>query len=494
MKTRLLAALLCAALWAPVAALATETIAQPMTMMGYDAFSSRSWAQSQFFVRMEELTGVSFVFQQYADAEAYDKAKADALGGNSPAPDVLFKAGLTPQEELRYAQSGALIDLAPLLADHAPNLWALLEARPDWREAITLPGGQIVALPALADPPDQVCLWVNKTWLDTLKLEVPDSAESLRRALMAFRDEDPNRNGRKDEIPLYMVGPWEARWLLPFFGLAPNDYNIYMDEAGAVQFAPFQPEFADFISYLRDLYIEGLLSPDAFRGNHVIMEQDAPEIEAGALISMVPNTLLKPEIVDRYVTVLPSNGLWRDLLGPVCRGTFAITSACADPAAALRWVDALYAEEGAALAAAGKEGVDYEFSEQGKWSPVIHEFRSADSVRADALMDAAGDALPGLRPWGFMLTVDFPLQLHLYEQVQKVEGAAKMPVPLRYVPQEVQAEIDALQAVLGALVDTGIARFVIGEVPLDPEHLAAFVQELRDAGAERLVDVFGEML
>ena len=488
MRIRIGAALLCAALCLPLAAGATGK----MTMMGYDALTSRDWARSEFFVRMEELTGVSFAFRQYTDADAYDRAKADALGGGD-LPDVLFKAGLTPQEELHYAQTGALIDLAPLLADHAPNLWALLETRPDWREAITLPDGKIVALPALADPADQVCLWINKEWLDVLKLEAPDSPESLRAVLMAFRDGDPNRNGRKDEIPLFLIGPWEARWLMPFFGLAANDYNLYMDEAGTVRFAPFQPEFAEFLAYVQDLYQEGLLGTEAFRGVHALLEQteqEASTLRVGGLISMVPTTLLKPEFSDRFVTVVPATGIWRDLLGPVWRGTFAVTSACPDPAAALRWVDALYAEEGAILAAVGKEGVDYAFNEQGKWDLLLHEFRSGDSLRAEALMDAAGDALPGIRPTDFLLDVDFPVQRHVYEQVRKVGQVARLPVPLRYIAEEKQAEIDALQRVLGALVEVGIARFAIGETPLDAEHLAMFEQSLRDAGAEQLVELW----
>ncbi|MCL2544557.1 MAG: hypothetical protein FWE77_01430 [Clostridia bacterium] len=491
MKIRVWAALLCAALCVPLAASAVEPM-QPMTMMGHDAFASRDWARSEFFVRMEELTGVSFTFWQYSDAGAYDRAKADALGGGD-LPDVLFKAGLTPQEELRYAQTGALIDLAPLLPDHAPSLWALLEAHPDWRDTITLPDGKIVALPALSGSADQVCLWINQGWLDTLKLEAPDSPESLRAALIAFRDGDPNRNGRKDEVPLFLVGPWEARWLLPFFGIAANDYNLYVDGAGAVQFAPFQPEFAEFLAYLRDLHEQGLLGAEAFRGVHALLEQielEASTLRVGGLISLVPNSLVKAEFIDQFITVVPAAGMWRDLMGPVWRGTFAITSACPDPAAALRWVDALYTEEGAILAEVGKEGVDYEFNERGKWNFLLHEFRSGDSLRAESLMDPAGDALPGIRATDFLLAVDFPVQRHVYEQVQKVGQIAKLPIPLHYIDEEIQAEIDALQMALGALVDTHIARFALGEIPLDAEHLAMFEQSLREAGAERLMELW----
>lgn len=492
MKIRALAALVCVALCAPLAAVAAESGIESMTMMGYDALSGRNWAKSEFFVRMEELTGVPFTFRQYEDADAYDKAKTDALAGNAM-PDVFFKAGLTPQETLRYAETGALIDLAPLLEEHAPNLWALLQAHPDWREAITLPDGKIVVLPAVAGFADQVCLWINQEWLAALGLEVPDSPESLRVALEAFRDGDPNRNGRKDEIPLYVIGPWEARWLMPFFGLVANDYGLYVDEAGTVRFAPFQPAFAEFLAYLRDLNETGLLGAEAFRGVHALLEQEEQEASApriGAMISILPTAWVKAEFSDRYVAVLPADGVWRDLLGPVWTGTFAITSACPDPAAALRWVDVLYTEEGAILATAGKEGVDYETNEQGKWNFLVHEYRSIDSLRAEALMDAAGDALPGIRATEFLMAVDYPLQLHVSEQNQKVARAARLPVPLCYVDEETQAEIGALQEVLGALLDTGVARFALGETPLDAEHLAAFEQSLRDAGAERLTELW----
>ena len=496
MRIRALAALLCAALCMPLAASAAEPVTEPMIMMGYDALAGRDWARSAFFARMEELTGVGFSFLQYADAGAYDKAKAGALAGGT-LPHVFFKAGLTPQEELRYAQTGALIDLAPLLADHAPNLWALLKAHPDWREAITLPNGMIVALPALVDPADQVCLWINKTWLDALHLEVPDSPESLRAALVAFRDGDPNRNMRQDEVPLHLIGPWEARWLMPFFGLAANDYNLYVDQTGAVRFAPFEPKFAEFLAFLRDLNQQGLLGPEAFRGVHALLEQaeqDASALRIGGVISMLPTTLIKPEFADQYVAALPAGAAWRDLLGSVWRGTFAVTGACPDPAAALRWVDALYTEQGAILAAAGLEGEDFETNEQGKWNFLVHDFRSIDTLRAEALMDAAGDALPGIRATDFLTAVDYPLQLHVTTQNQKVAREARLPAPLCYPSEEEQAEIDALQSALGALVDTGIARFAVGETPLDAEHLAAFEQSLRDAGAERLAELWQSVI
>ena len=60
--------------------------------------------------------------------------------------------------------------------------------------------------------------------------------------------------------------------------------------------------------------------------------------------------------------------MYRELNGSVIRGTFAITSACKDPAAMLRWVDVLYSQEGATEALAGEAGKDYYVGADGTWS------------------------------------------------------------------------------------------------------------------------------
>lgn len=48
--------------------------------------------------------------------------------------------------------------------------------------------------------------------------------------------------------------------------------------------------------------------------------------------------------------------IYRDLLGDVVPGSFALTSACQDPETMLRWVDYLYSVEGSRLAQSGLEG------------------------------------------------------------------------------------------------------------------------------------------
>ena len=49
--------------------------------------------------------------------------------------------------------------------------------------------------------------WINTKWLETLGMEIPTTVEEFKEVLIAFRDEDPNGNGEKDEIPLGIREP-----------------------------------------------------------------------------------------------------------------------------------------------------------------------------------------------------------------------------------------------------------------------------------------------
>ncbi len=469
-------------------------------VMGYDDEAGRDWASSAFFVRMQQLTGVGISdFVQGKNQATYRAALDDALAGGS-LPAVLFKAQLTPRQEMDGAASGALIDLAPLLAEYAPNLSALLDAHPDWREAITLPDGKIVALPQLAEHERQVAIWINHDWLEALGLPMPGTPEQMRAALTAMRDGDPNGNGKRDEIPLRLIGPWEAKWLASFFGLTMNDYNVYVDDAGQARFAPGEPQFYDFLTYLRGLCQAGLLGDDAFTNTHAMqaLEQaDQKQVSVGGMVSLAPYTMLPLDQAESFAALppMPHEGSvrYRDLQGSVWRGTFAITSACDNPAAALSWVDALYAPEGAMLAWAGVEGVDYAYGDDGYWTYAITEERTLSDLQTQSLM-SGGAAMPGLMPYDFWRRIGIAGERHVMAESDKLAQVATLPTPTVYWTKEQQAELDALQVQLGPAVDRAIARFATGEAELNEQTFAAFRQELDDLGAGRMVALWQAVL
>lgn len=374
----------------------------------------RSWESSLFFPRMEALTGVSMEAHAVSDETQY-AAMLDAMAqGNIPA-DVLFKANLTRAQEQALLNGGALIDLAPLIEANMPNLSALLAAHPDWKAAICLEDGRIASLPLLNTTERQVCVWINAKWLSALNLSAPTSVEELTDVLLAFKTGDPNGNYKQDEIAADLIGVYEMRWLLPYFGIVADDSNLARQADGSLVFAPELPAYRDFISTLRDWVEKGILTKDAFTAMHSTAalssssdDEDAA-VTSGLLVTMTPYTHVPSSAVTDYEALLMPDASgatrWRDLLGDVWTGCFAVTSSCEDPASALRWVDALYGEEGALLAYAGIEGEDYTWNADGTWSFKVTNTRTINDIRANVLM-YTGAAMPGLYPGDFIAKVD----------------------------------------------------------------------------------------
>ena len=483
---------LCCVLMAvlPVASMAEASF----TMAGYDGEdSSHDWNNNGFFTRMQERTGVSFTFAQYNKEADWQKAKDAMFAEGGQLPDVLFKAALTTSELIRYTESGQLIDLKPLLEENAPNLWALLQANPDWLKAITLPSGKIGALPSIQEVGPQNGMWINQTWLKKFNLEMPTDMESLRTVLTAFRDRDPNGNGRKDEVPMAFMGPWELKLFSHAWGVAANDYNIYLDETGKVQFWPADERFLDMAETLRGFFADGLLDPDGFitaDNLRRITDEKADQIY-GAMFAPTPMNLVTYDRGTEFVIMDPfvyeGKQVYRELFGQITRGTFAITSACSDPAALLRWVDALYTQEGAIEAMVGIEGVDYEVKSSGRWD-WAGGVSNMDMTKLDQLSIYDTGNMPWIFPHAFYNNYADESVRSVNLEMEKAARYAVEPFPTYYtLTDEESAEVVAIQKELGRYVDEMLARFVLGEIEITEETAAEFQQGLKERGMDDMV-------
>ncbi len=458
-----------------------------MSMAGFDGDeSSHRWETNAFFSRMEKQTGIHFTFDQYTDFSAWQAAKGKMFEGG-PLPDVLLKAELTTQELLRYTQSGQIIDLKPLLEENAPHLWALLTQNPEWMKAITLPGGKIGALPSLAPLPVQNAMWINQQWLDTLGLPMPTDRESLTETLRAFQQRDPNQNGKQDEIPLSFLGVWDLKFLSHAFGVAVNDYNVYVED-GQVRCWPMETSFLDLLGYLRGLYTEKLLDPNGFFAVDMFRtstEEKAPAVY-GVFFGPNPLTLTRYESSQEYVLMPPlaygGKQIYRDLYGSVMRGVFAITSACEDPGALLRWVDILYTPEGAIQAMAGEEGVDYLLDEEGRWQWAGMEGGAPPSLQDMSVSDTGN--MPWLFPQAFYNRFAEDGVVRINGELEKLQPFVVRPFPDIVLDEKQSERAAAWQAELGPYVDSAFARFVLGQWELTPDRIEAFSAGLRQRGAE----------
>ena len=458
---------------------------EPFRVAGYDSDTQHNWDTNLFFTRMEAETGIQLKLEQYDTAEDWRKAKQAMLAEGADLPDALFKAGLSTDETMDLYQAGKLINLAAkdengdiLLQKHAPNLWALLNSNPEWLDAVTLPGTDaIVALPAINTLSFGNAMWINKSWLDRLGLQVPTTAEELTKVLEAFRDFDANGNhDRTDEIPLTFSGMWDLRFLAHAYGVIGNDYFMTVSEDGKVSQILTTEENRAFLKWMNKLWEDDLLHADGFSGLRDLNDtndEDA-EIVYGVILSYSPAELIPLAKMDQYILLEPlwyeGKQVYRDLSGDIVRGTFAITSACEHPEKLLEWVDYLYTEDGFILSDAGVAGTEFEYIDGGKWHWLYTTAELSNKLSESTIH--SGSSMPGIASEAFQMSIDDANTLSLAKALKRLHEVDSMPYPLVYVTDEKQNEIDAI--FLG--YQAGDSQDVKVDVTLNAKGLGIFAE------------------
>ena len=183
--------------------------------------------------------------------------KKNLILASGELPDIFFGCKLTNAD----ITSGVFMDLTPYL-DAAPNVQRFFET-------CTAPDGCIYGVPGkIALRPDTYdCMYINKTWLDKLGLEMPTTTDEYYEVLKAFVTQDPNGNGKADEIGY--IAPCTGSCIstmanlsqfLPAFGVVVNYSTTYcMVKDGVVTFAPTMEGYKEAMKWLHKLYSEGLI-------------------------------------------------------------------------------------------------------------------------------------------------------------------------------------------------------------------------------------------
>ena len=455
--------------------------------------SKRDWETNGFFQRMEERTGISFQFREYTNNTKWKERKRELLA-KEDLPDVLFKAGLGSDEIRELYADGVLIDLKPYLEEYAPDLWKLLQEKPEILEAITMEDGAIPALPNINELQNNDVMWINSAWLKRLKLETPTTAEELTEVLRAFRDNDPNSNGKKDEVPLTFISMWELRFLGHAFGIIDNDYYVSVKD-GKVTSSLTSDENRAFLTWLHELWTENLIDHNGFTMSDSMRQitDEKTAIPYGVLMSSSPLTVVPTSSMSAYSVLQPLryNGeqVYRDLAGNVARGAFAITSRCKEPEKMVSWVNILYTEEGALMAQYGLEGKEYTFREDGLWEWSDDESTVAQEV-LPSMTIGGGSPIPGVTPVIFQTKyVNESTRQEVLELIELKEYS-KLPYPQVTLSKEDAQTIDSIQKDLSAYAEETMARFVTGDIPLDDEQWAVFCETVEQKGLSRAVAVW----
>ena len=327
------------------------------------------------FKQIEEKCNVDFVWD--AVESGYSEKKAVVLASND-LPDIFF-AGLTSDDIV--ANPELFVDMSTLL-DYAPNVKKMFEEVQLTKYVSTYGDNGLLSLPQVTgfNPRSWEVMMINKTWLDKLGLEVPTTLDELEEVLKAFKEQDPNGNGKADEIPMdwpceYGHGPY---CLTGAYGLADDKGKIILKD-GVVDFLYTTEEYKNVTAYLHKLYAQGLINPEVFTttdysvANALSSEGDAARVGFTFGWSVESRT---GKFTDEYM-VLPQlkaddgigNPLWA--CGPKERVNTdvacVLTKSCKNPERAMMVINEFYSEDFALQEYYGSSPEFVEKQADGSW-------------------------------------------------------------------------------------------------------------------------------
>ncbi|AKS46659.1 carbohydrate ABC transporter substrate-binding protein, CUT1 family [Octadecabacter temperatus] len=167
----------------------------------------------------------------------------------------------------QYGPEGAFVPLNDLIAEHAPNLQAFFDERPEIASAISAADGNMYYIPYLPDGKYGRAYFIRTDWLEQLGLERPENVEELEAVLVAFRDGDPNGNGLADEVPYFarqwpelirLVTLWDGR------SSGSDTYHDFYVEGDQLVHPYAQEGYREGIANLSRWYAEGLIDAEVF--------------------------------------------------------------------------------------------------------------------------------------------------------------------------------------------------------------------------------------
>ena len=153
------------------------------------------------------------------------------------------------------------------------------------------------------------------------------------------------------------------------------------------------------------------------------------------------------------------------------------------------WVNTLYTEEGALMSQYGLEGKEYSFREDGLWEWCEDANTVAQTI-LPTMTIGGGSPVPGITPVEFQTKYADESIRQEVQELEKLKGYSKLPYPQVTLSKEDEQAIQTIQAELSAYVETAMARFVNGDVPLDDEQWTIFCETAEQKGLSRAVAIW----
>lgn len=445
------------------------------------------------------------------------------LNSGEKLPDIMLGMSITHDEKYLYGSQGFFLPMNDYIEKQGFYINDVLKASPMFVKESAGPDGNVYVLTAYEE-----CyhcgvaqkVWYNQIWLDNLDMEVPTTTEEFRDMLRAFKTQDPNQNGKADELPFSgFTGSWRTKpW--PFLMNAfiyTNDNDMLNVEGDKIIASFVQPEWREGMRYINSLFEEELIDEQMFVRDSSALKQlvegeynrvgAAPaghrgmlgayrgEMEGGSgdFRALTP---LKGPKGHQTAGYFP--------FGPKQSDSAAITKDSMYPEAVYKWLDLTYSQDFSIRNWFGELGKNW------KWP-------DADAVGIDggkAIFQYIGVDPMFMSPQyneGWVHSSPFFMPSRLFGGQAGVPGAFNYEgfliteshkyypyLPEQWVPQMAHSAEDAeaiaeLRTVVNTFVDESAAKFVTGRLDINNDAVwQDFLSELDKIGLDEYLQIMNK--
>jgi putative aldouronate transport system substrate-binding protein len=391
---------------------------------------------------------------------------------------------------------GALVPLDDLIKQHAPNLQKFLEKN-DWvRKQTIAADGKLYVVPFVADGEASSGLFIRQDWLDKLKLPVPKTVDEYYKTLTAFRDQDPNGNGKKDEVPYFSRDKVGALKLAQLFGAR----TLWYEQDGAVRYGKFEPEYKTAITNIAKWYKEGLIDKEIFTRGAKAREVLLGDNTGGSTHDWIGSTASYNDTVKASVPgiqllpILPPadvNGKIKEensrpLLGAVGWGISATNKHQIE---SIKYFDFWFTEEGRRLNNFGLEGTHY-------------TMKDGKPIFKDEVLKNTKAVLAQLKEAGAQMEIGFQQDFTYEEQWMNPIGKAgvreyldkKVLLPLfpnlSFTESE-QKVITQKWTAIQTFIAEKEQKWIMGAEEVEP-NFDGYLKSLKDMGMDEIVKIYND--
>lgn len=342
--------------------------------------------QNEALKKIEEQTNIHLDIVAKPGNSADVATQKNLLLASNDYPEIFItgdKAAFSQMEMIKYGVKDKIfIPLNDYIDKYSFELKKIFAQRPEYKKIMVAPDNNIYAISRISESYHSTAnpkFWVNYDWMNKLGIKEPQNLDDLYNMLKAFKEKDPNGNGRTDEIPVTtasdeLFDSYIVNSFIPY-----NKYSNYcfLDNNGKVVFAGNTPEFREAVRYMRKLYKDGLLDIAAFSQTRDQMAQTIrkePFTVGGYMASHMGIGIdnKNEKAMAAYHALPPVKGPQgvgyqaRSLFVNFnIKGYFMITDKCKNPEAAFRLADYFLNVDVSNFRYFGKEGVDWKKPQAG---------------------------------------------------------------------------------------------------------------------------------